>query len=163
MNHFVLSLGSNISNRVGYLSEALKEMTAIGKVKNVSSVYETEPWGVSGQQPYLNLCLLFETEINAKDLLIKCQEIENKLGRVRNERWGSRTIDIDIILQKNETTQHHNLQVPHPRMHERRFVLIPLAEICADWEHQVLKSSVSSLLNLCNDNTEVGFFGKILV
>lgn len=161
LNHFALSLGSNISNRVCFLMFALEKLKAFGKVSAVSSIYETEPWGVSGQEAYLNLCVRLESEMNATELFEKCMQIENELGRQRTVRWGSRTIDIDLVLQKDCVTNHPELQIPHPRMHLRKFVLLPLAEICEDWVHATLKKTVKELGQTCEDPTEIEHFAAI--
>lgn len=128
----VLSLGSNMGDREFYLRsavEALKNIPGI-KLVSVSSVYETEPFGVSDSQgKYLNCCVLIKTNLPPFALLGVCLGIETKLGRQRPYRFAPRTIDIDIIFYENEIINDENLTLPHPRMEERAFVLVPMMDI----------------------------------
>lgn len=128
----VLSLGSNMGDREFYLRsavEALKNVPGI-KLVSVSSVYETEPFGVSDSQgKYLNCCVLIKTNLPPFALLGVCLGIETKLGRQRPYRFAPRTIDIDIIFYENEIINDENLTLPHPRMEERAFVLVPMMDI----------------------------------
>lgn len=131
MNVSFISIGSNIGDRLHHLTDAVralhehKEVT----VTVVSSVYETTPVGFIDQADFLNLVVKVETTLSAHDLLASCQEIEKGLGRVREVRWGPRTVDLDILLYNNDNIESENLIVPHPRMGERAFVLVPLLEI----------------------------------
>ncbi|MBE5662238.1 2-amino-4-hydroxy-6-hydroxymethyldihydropteridine diphosphokinase [Staphylococcus sp. SS21] len=129
-----LGLGSNIGDRENQLNEAIKmlnEYEGIDVLK-VSSIYETAPVGYTEQPNFLNLCIEIETTLSVSELLERCLEVEARLHRVRKERWGPRTIDVDILLYGNEITELPNLSVPHPRMNERAFVLIPLNDIATD-------------------------------
>ncbi|WP_153733474.1 2-amino-4-hydroxy-6-hydroxymethyldihydropteridine diphosphokinase [Sporosarcina obsidiansis] len=124
-------MGSNIGNRLQHLKQAvqlLHEHPAI-TVLDVSSVYETEPLGLTEQAKFLNIAVNLETSLEALELLNVCQSIENKLGRMRKIRWGPRTVDLDILLYNHDVLQLENLLIPHLRMHERAFVLVPLVEI----------------------------------
>lgn len=137
MNVAYLSLGSNIGNRLEHLTEAvgmLHDHPAV-TVTAVSSVYETEPLGLTEQAKFLNIAVGLQTSLGALELLDVCQSIENKLGRMRKIRWGPRTVDLDILLFNQETIQLANLLVPHIRMTERAFVLVPLVEIHPDAEN----------------------------
>jgi 2-amino-4-hydroxy-6-hydroxymethyldihydropteridine diphosphokinase len=131
----ILSLGGNLGNREQTLFEAIQEISALKKVKLVhtSSFYETVALTLAGEDEnapkFLNCVIKIETELTPKKLLKKLFEIENNHGRVRLERWGPRTLDIDIIVFGNEFVQTKSLQIPHPRTHQRGFVLIPWAEI----------------------------------
>ena len=131
MNRAFISIGSNIGDRLHCLVEAVRALHSHGKVKvlSVSSIYETEPVGYVDQADFLNLVIGVETELDAQRLLAVCQKIEHELGRVRDIRWGPRTVDLDILLYNNDNIEAENLIVPHPRMRERAFVLIPLLEI----------------------------------
>jgi 2-amino-4-hydroxy-6-hydroxymethyldihydropteridine diphosphokinase len=131
VNVAYLSIGSNIGDRLHHLMEAVRALHSYDgiTVTFVSSIYETAPVGFTDQADFLNLAVCVETEFAAQDLLEVCQEIEHELGRVRDIRWGPRTADLDILLYNNENIETENLIVPHPRMHERAFVLIPLLEI----------------------------------
>lgn len=134
MTKVYLSLGSNIGDRRYYLTSALSELDSLPetKVKTVSSFYKTKAWGNINQDDFQNLAVLIITELKPEVLLEKCQAIEKKLGRVRHEHWGPRTIDIDILLFGEERIDLPNLKIPHPYLLERAFVLIPLLEISPD-------------------------------
>lgn len=126
-----LSLGSNIQDRLSYLRDAvmlLQEDEQIAVI-DVSSIYETDPVGYTNQGNFLNIVVKLKTNYQAEDLLFKCMYIEKELGRKRIIRWGPRTIDLDILLFNQENIESDNLSVPHPRMQERAFVIIPLLEI----------------------------------
>lgn len=139
MNEAFLSIGSNIGDRLYYLEEAVRMLDARSgtSVSAVSSIYETTPVGFTEQADFLNLVCRVETELGAQALLLACQEIEQELGRVREVRWGPRTVDLDILLYNNENIEMENLTIPHPRMQERAFVLIPLLEIEPSVSHPV--------------------------
>ena len=126
-----LSLGSNLDDRLSYLKGAIEELHKDERIsiKNVSSIYETEPVGYTNQGNFLNIVVKLETDYEAEQLLRKCLQIELELGRERKIRWGPRTIDLDILLYNQDNIETDNLSVPHPRMHERAFVIIPLLEI----------------------------------
>ncbi|MCU9615264.1 2-amino-4-hydroxy-6-hydroxymethyldihydropteridine diphosphokinase [Caldibacillus lycopersici] len=130
-NKAYLSLGSNIGTREMYLKEAISELNISDKIKltNYSSIYETDPVGYEDQQCFLNMVVEIETDYSANELLDQCLSIEHKLGRKRIIHWGPRTIDLDILLYNQENIDTEQLVIPHPRMSERAFVLIPLAEI----------------------------------
>lgn len=125
-----LSLGSNLGDRLAYLASAARMLTdAHTRLNRVSSVYETAPQGKTDQPAFLNAVLSVETDLTPELLLQHIQAVELSLGRVRTERWGPRTLDVDILLYGTETIERPGLQVPHPRMAERAFVLVPLLEI----------------------------------
>ena len=129
-----LGLGSNIGDRKQQL---LKAIDLIGNIKGIkvtkqSSIYETAPIGYTDQPNFLNLCLEIETELSPQQLLKHCLDIEQQLHRVREIRWGPRTLDIDILLYSDNIIETDNLSIPHPRMQERAFVLIPLNDIASD-------------------------------
>jgi 2-amino-4-hydroxy-6-hydroxymethyldihydropteridine diphosphokinase len=125
-----LGLGSNLGDRAYYLSEAAAALKRSSiDIVSISRIYETEPWGVLDQPMYWNQVIEVETFLRPLDLLHVCQEIEKKLGRVRKEHWGSRTIDIDLLIYDNEVSNTDELKLPHPYLEEREFVLSPLREI----------------------------------
>ena len=126
-----LSLGSNMGDRLEYLSKAIYKIVEIQgcNILNKSSVYETEPWGYENQEAFLNLCISIETSLSPYELLESLQAIELELDRVRKIHWGPRTIDIDILLFDDIICEDDKLTIPHPRMRERAFVLIPLYDI----------------------------------
>lgn len=131
MNESYLSLGSNIGDRLEMLKQATVLLAQHPKVNviNISSIYETAPVGFTDQEPFLNMVVHIKTSCSALELLDLCQEVEQKLLRKRLVRWGPRTIDLDILLYNQDNMETERLTIPHPRMHERAFVLIPLMEI----------------------------------
>ena len=125
-----LGLGSNLGDRWRYLREAVDSLP---DVVTVSPVYETDPvGGPPDQEPYLNCVVELETERSARDLLGICHRLEAAAGRVRNERWGPRTLDVDILLLGDLKVDEPDLQIPHPRMWDRAFVLAPLADVAPE-------------------------------
>ena len=129
MTRAVLGLGSNVGDRAGQLRVAVG---ALDDVVGVSPVYETEPVGGPEQGPYLNLVVELDTPLDARGLLEVCRRLEAAAGRLREERWGPRTLDVDVLWVAGELVDEPDLQVPHPRMGERRFVLAPLADLAPD-------------------------------
>lgn len=132
MKNIFLGLGSNLGDRLHYLEEAFRLLEERGvRVVKKSSVHETEPMGegTEGQNLYLNMVVEVDTDFSPEDLLRVCLDVENQLGRVREKRWGPRTIDIDVLTYRDKVIDSEFLTLPHPRMHERDFVLIPLREI----------------------------------
>jgi 2-amino-4-hydroxy-6-hydroxymethyldihydropteridine diphosphokinase len=131
VNTAYLGLGSNLGDRRQHLAEAVRRLHAgpALQVVKISSVYESSPVGVTAQPDFLNLVVQIETTHAPHELLAECLRIETDLGRVRRERWGPRTIDIDVLFYGDERINDESLAVPHPRMHERSFVLAPLAGI----------------------------------
>jgi len=131
VNVAYISIGSNIGDRLYHLTEAVRALHVHEGllVTSVSSIYETAPVGFTDQADFLNMVVCVETGLEAQEILVICQEIELELGRIRDIRWGPRSADLDILLYNNDTIETETLIVPHPRMHERAFVLIPLVEI----------------------------------
>lgn len=131
MNTAYLSLGSNIGDREAQLRQAICLLNRHPEVATIqlSSIYETAPVGYTDQEPFLNLVARVETELTAFGLLDLCQSIEQALHRERLIRWGPRTVDLDILLYNHDNMESERLTIPHPRMEERAFVLIPLSEL----------------------------------
>jgi 2-amino-4-hydroxy-6-hydroxymethyldihydropteridine diphosphokinase len=126
----LLALGSNLGDRRRHLRDAIGSMDG---VTAVSPVYETDPvGGPGGQGPYLNLVVVLETSATPRELLGMCHRLESAAGRVRAERWGPRTLDVDILWIDGEVVSESDLEIPHPRMRERRFVMAPLADVAPD-------------------------------
>ncbi|WP_316765439.1 2-amino-4-hydroxy-6-hydroxymethyldihydropteridine diphosphokinase [Pedobacter frigiditerrae] len=152
-----LLLGSNLGDRESYLNNALKLIAEeVGEIKSKSSIYETAAWGKTDQPGFLNLAVEIETSLTPLALLKTVLKIEESLGRVREERWGARLIDIDIILYGSEIISiTDELQIPHPEMENRKFVMEPLAEIAPDLIHPLLHKSVSEILTSLKDTLSV--------
>jgi 2-amino-4-hydroxy-6-hydroxymethyldihydropteridine diphosphokinase len=142
-----LSLGSNMGDRQQHLDRALAKLASVDlRVLRVSSIYETEPVGLAAQSWFLNLVAEIETDLFPMQLLARVSKIERDLGRVRTVRNGPRTLDIDILLYGKTVVRSLRLEIPHPRMTERRFVLAPLAELAPDLRHPLTHQTVRAML-----------------
>jgi len=152
-----LSLGSNSGKRLENLERATDKIGQSDQIKviKVSPVYETAPVGVKGQEWFLNLALEIQTSLGPFALLERLLSVEDGMGRTREKKWGPRNIDLDILLYDDRTVDSDRLTIPHPRMHERRFVLVPLAQIAPELLHPRLQKSVEELLAGCRDKSEV--------
>jgi 2-amino-4-hydroxy-6-hydroxymethyldihydropteridine diphosphokinase len=154
-----IALGTNVGEREANLLQALRLLPESGvHIRRVSSIYETEPVDYLDQEWFLNAVLEGETELDALDLLIVLRVIEARMGSKKAFAKGPRKIDLDILLYGNETIDTPELQVPHPRMLERKFVLIPLAEIAPNLRHPSWKSGVAHLLAASADHSAVKKF-----
>ena len=140
-----IGLGSNLGDRRAMIAQALEEL----RPRRVSTIVETEPWGVVDQPRFLNCVAEIETEIAPPALLDRLLEIERELGRVRRQKWGARTIDLDLLLYGDRRIVSPILTVPHPRLHERRFVLEGLVELCPDLSVPGQNRTVRQLLDAC--------------
>ena len=158
VNVFLL-LGSNLGDRIQLLQQAINCIEAeITPVIKQSAVYETQSWGKTDSPDYLNQVILIQTELPAQIVLQKILNIEWKIGRVREEKWGPRLIDIDILFYGDALIDEPELQVPHPELHKRRFTLAPLAEIAPDFIHPTLNKNILQLKNELKDNLIVKKF-----
>lgn len=147
-----LLLGSNLGNSVKYLSDASDLISLrVGIIKRASSLYQTASWGKHDQPDFINQVIALETELNPAELLKSILTIELELGRERNEKWGSRTIDIDILLYGDQIINESDLKIPHPFLHERRFCLEPLCEIAPKLIHPSLNRPLVDLLDDLSD------------
>lgn len=140
-----LSLGSNVGDRAANLNAAIERLGRLGEVQAVSSFYETEPVEFTAQPWFLNCVVKLDTEKMPKQLLAGILEVEQEMGRRRVQKKGPRTIDIDILLFGNSIVETKGLTIPHPAMHERRFVLEPMTEIAPDARHPVFKKTMREL------------------
>ena len=152
-----LCLGSNLGDKKKNLNRALKEIKNLKMVKvlKTSSIYETEPVGFKDQSWFLNAVIKIKTKLPPLSLLYLLQGIERKLGRVRGKRWGPRKVDLDILLYDNTILKDEKLTLPHPQMHKRRFVLIPLVELGSRWKHPDLHLTPKMLLQRIKAHQEV--------
>lgn len=157
-NKFIISLGSNQGDRMGYIKQALDHISDdLGDVIAKSKVYKTESWGYKDAY-YYNAVLCLISDFEPLLLMDKLLEIEIKLGRQRkgdSNNYESRTIDLDILLIEGLCVNHQKLKVPHPRMHLRKFILLPLQEIAPEWKHEVVHQTISELLQSCEDELDV--------
>lgn len=152
MNHAYLLTGGNIGNRQEHLAIAARLLTErCGRIIDSSSLYETEPWGKTDQEKFLNQVLLVETRLPAVELLHCILAIETQMGRNRTEKNGPRLIDIDILFFNHQIVNQPGLTIPHPQMSSRRFVLEPLNEIAPAYIHPIYYKTVSQLLTDCVD------------
>lgn len=164
MNDLFLILGSNLGDRLLNLKLVLDLINReIGPVELASGLYETEPWGCSNQKMFLNQVIRLKSNMAPTDLLEKVLMLEQKLGRIRNgELNAARTIDIDILFYGSMVVNTENLIIPHPRLHLRKFVLIPLNEISPGFMHPVMDKSISNLLEICPDNLDVRKYDPVM-
>lgn len=155
-----IGVGSNLGNRRGYYQKALDLMADLPQTAIVrcSSLYETEPIG-EAKNWYINGVVELETSLSPQHLLSRLQKIESALGRTRAKKWASRTIDLDILLFDKQVVNEERLRIPHPEMHRRRFVLLPLSELAPRFVHPLLGSTVAELLVGLADDKQVLRFG----
>jgi 2-amino-4-hydroxy-6-hydroxymethyldihydropteridine diphosphokinase len=152
---FVL-LGSNEGNRLENLENACQKINLFcGIIREKSSIYETAAWGKTNQSSFLNLVIEIKSDLSAPNLLENLLEIEKSLGRQRVEKWGARTIDLDILFFGCQIINTEHLQVPHPAIQQRRFTLVPLAEIAPNFIHPVLQKTCLQILDECPDELAV--------
>lgn len=153
----LLSLGANLGNRLTALQSAVKflQRESVLYEVSVSHVYETEPVGYKNQPSFLNIAVCGKTILSAIDFHASSKHIEQEIGRQNREQWHEREIDIDILLFGNEIIRLEKLQLPHPRMEERKFVLVPSADIAPDTIHPISRKTISRLLSECADTAEV--------
>jgi len=152
-----LLLGGNMGNKRQVFAETHRLLSEqVGLITNSSSIYETEPWGFVSEEMFWNQVLELSVSISAEEVLQRIQQIEQSLGRIRNAaQYVSRTMDIDILFYGNEMVEKPHLVIPHPRIQERKFVLVPFNEIAPGLIHPVFQKSISQLLEKCKDPLKV--------
>lgn len=156
MNTAYLLTGGNVGKREENLATARGLINQqCGTITKASSLYETAPWGKTDQPSFLNQALELSTSMTARQLIRHLLKVEQAMGRIRKEKYGPRIIDIDMLLFNNEKHNYHFLRLPHPEMQNRRFALLPLAEIAPGIIHPVLKKSIAELLEECPDKSGV--------
>lgn len=162
MNKAYLGLGSNLGKRLDNLKSALSRLASSEAIiiAAISSVYETRPVGGPEQGPYLNACVKVKTTLTPTTLLLALQLVEDELGRVRKERWGPRTIDLDLLIYENIMINSPLLELPHPRLTERDFVLIPLADIAGDLIIPGQTKTVHDLLSTRSPTNDVVLYQR---
>lgn len=162
LNQVFVLLGGNIEPREEYISRAIQKVERLGIIVSRSHIYESEAWGFEADISFLNMVLQMETKLEAELFLKEALEIELELGRERSESgdYSSRTIDIDMLYFNSEIIESIKLSIPHPRLHLRRFTLVPLAEVAPNFIHPSMGKSNKELLNLCTDETKVFEFGS---
>lgn len=149
-------LGGNLDDTRRIFEEALNKIVQnAGELINKSAIYVSDPWGEKDQPAFLNQAVIICTTLQPIELLNTVLTIENELGRVRESKNGPRKLDIDILLFNDLVVEEQDLQIPHPRMHLRRFNLVPVAEIAPKRVHPVLNKSISELLSICTDSLNV--------
>ena len=157
MEKVYLCLGGNIGDTRNYLQNAVAMIgRRIGRIVSQSAIYQSEPWGFNAEQMFLNQVVVAETELEPHAVLELCLQIEAELGRTRSGNgYEPRTIDIDIVFFGNRIIDQPDLQVPHPLMHRRNFVLRPLCDVAADFVHPVFGLTVKQLAAICDDKAVV--------
>lgn len=161
INKVFLALGSNMGNREDNLTKAVSAVSGIGETRllKVSNIYETKPVGFTEQDDFLNMAALIETGLSPLKLLDKLQEVETAMGRVREVRWGPRTIDIDILLYDDIEMNAQRLTIPHPRMLERAFVMVPLRDL--DPDLKIDNKSIDEIIDNCEDKSGIMLFKNL--
>jgi 2-amino-4-hydroxy-6-hydroxymethyldihydropteridine diphosphokinase len=149
-------LGSNLGNSRELLEEAIRNVGIhLGEILETSKLYKTAPWGKSEQPPFLNQVVKLKSALPPKEMLTKIHLIESKMGRIRQEKWGQRIIDIDILYYNDLIFNSLDLKLPHPEIQNRRFTLFPLVDLSPDFIHPILQLSNSDLLAKCEDKLDV--------
>jgi len=155
MSRVFLGLGSNVGNRFEYLLRAFEEIGKHYKIISISSIYETEAWGETQQQNFLNAVIEIEASESSRKIFSTIKSIEKNIGRIERGKWQAREIDIDILLNENEILETVVLTIPHKDLHNRKFVLVPMNQIAPNVIHPIFKKTIAQLLSECNDKSRI--------
>lgn len=156
MNTAYLLIGGNLGDRAAYLQTALKRIEeTCGAISHYSSIYETAAWGNTDQPSFFNQAVVLSTTLSPAALMDQLLAIELEMGRIRTQKYGPRTIDLDILMIDKLVVDSEKLTIPHPQMHNRRFALLPLAEIAPTLYHPNMGLTVAELLDTCPDTLDV--------
>ena len=157
-----VGLGSNLGDREAYLRFALSRMGGLARIRRTSSIYETQPWGREDQPDFLNaVCAIEPILADPEGCFRELKQIEQDAGRSTRERWGPRELDLDLLFWGGDMISTDTLSVPHPRIAERRFVLVPLFEIAPDLMHPINGLTVRQMLESCPDPGRVQLWGPL--
>ena len=154
----VIILGGNKGDRIKLLNQAVQSLSEVGEITRKSAIYETAAWGGVAKGAFLNQAIILETQLSPDELLAYIQNVEKQLGRKRDDHWGDRTMDLDILYFGEHVISTDSLQIPHPYIAQRRFVLVPLVEILPEFIHPVLEKNQLELLEECEDKSAVMIF-----
>lgn len=156
-----LATGTNLGDRMHYLRQANQQINdKIGEIEACSSIYETAAWGGVTTLDFLNQVIQVKTRLQPLQVLEVCLNIEAQMGRKRATRWGARNIDIDVLFYDQQVINTPQLILPHPRLHQRNFVLLPLSEISPDWMHPILNKNITALIASCSDELPAKIIAK---
>lgn len=157
MTKLYILLGGNLGDKQLIFSETRKRLAGqLGRISRQSAIYETEPWGFESADMFWNQALEIETELVPDEILVRSRNIEHELGRIRQKnQYGSRVIDIDILFYGGQVINQERLTIPHPRIQDRKFVLVPLGEIAPELVHPVFRKTIKQLIEECTDQLAV--------
>jgi 2-amino-4-hydroxy-6-hydroxymethyldihydropteridine diphosphokinase len=157
MARVFIGIGSNLGDRENFLEQAIFELTRLDStiVKQYSSIYETEPVGIKEQPKFLNMVAELDTALSPAVLLQRLKQIETAIGRTQSQHWGPREIDLDMLYYDNEIFHDDKLHLPHPEIPNRRFILVPMKEIAAEFQDPLRHLKIGELLQLCSDTSAV--------
>ena len=166
MSKAYLSLGTNMGDRLSNIQQAVRLLTSDNNIKllRASSFYETQPWGLSEQNWFINAAIVVETELSPIELLRVCQNIEEKLGRIREgkPKWSERIIDIDILFYDDLIFKNEILEIPHKYVHKRAFALVPMIEVNAQLKHPILNKTIIEMHEELENPEDVFLYGTVL-
>lgn len=156
--NIIILLGSNLGDRLANLKQAIASIASFSTILQQSNIYQTAAWGNTDQADFLNQAIEIQTHQTAENLMQALLAIESQMGRVRLQKWEPRIIDLDIIFYESAIHSSDFIQIPHPEMQKRAFVLKPLLDIIPNFEHPILKQTITQLWEKCPDQLEVGLF-----